>query len=107
MPSYSRGDVVLVRYPFSDLSGSKVRPSVVVNGKHESSDVIFVPLTSRTTGLKSGEFVLADSQGAGLNVSTAAKRGLHALEDRFVLAHVGRLAQIDLDQLDRAILYWL
>jgi hypothetical protein len=30
----SRDDVVLVCYPFSDLSGSKVRPAVVVSVPH-------------------------------------------------------------------------
>lgn len=107
MPSYSRGDVVLVRYPFSDLSGSKVRPTVVVSGKHESEDIIFVPMTSRTVGLKTGEYVLGDYHGSGLNVPTAVKRGFHTLEGRFVLSHVGRLVSHDLDQLDRAIRYWL
>ncbi len=29
MSSYSKNDIVLVRYPFSDLSSSKVRPAVV------------------------------------------------------------------------------
>ena len=28
MPSYFRNDIILVRYPFSDLSRSKVRPAV-------------------------------------------------------------------------------
>jgi mRNA interferase MazF len=97
----------LFAIPFSDLSGSEVRPSVVVNGKHESTDIIVVPLTSRTTGLKSGEFVLTDFRSAGLNVPSANKRGFRTLDERFVLAHVGRIGQSDLDQLDRAILYWL
>ncbi len=107
MPSYSRGDVILVRYPFEDLSGSKLRPTVIVNAPHESTDLIFVPLTSRVTGLKSGEFVLADYRGAGLNVPTAAKRGFHALAERFVLKFVGHLTHADVDALDRAIAYWL
>lgn len=107
MPSYSRGDVILVRYPFSDLSGSKVRPAVIVNDKHESSDLIIVPLTSRTTALKSGEFVLGSHQQAGLNVPTAAKRGVHTIEDRLLLKHVGKLATVDLGELDRALAYWL
>lgn len=32
MPGYSRHNLILVRYPFSDLSSSKVRPNVIVSG---------------------------------------------------------------------------
>ena len=31
MPSYSRNDVILVRYPFTDLTAAKIRPAVVVH----------------------------------------------------------------------------
>jgi len=58
MPSCSRNDVVLVRYPFTDLSGSKVRPAVVVSAPHPSQDVFIVPLTSRVGSLLEGEFEL-------------------------------------------------
>lgn len=60
MSNYSRGEVVLVRYPFSDLSGSKVRPAVIVSAPHRSKDVFILPLTSKTTSLLAGEFVLAN-----------------------------------------------
>jgi mRNA interferase MazF len=76
MPSYSKNEVVLVRYPFSDLTNTKVRPAVIVNAPHSSQDILLVPLTSKTTGLLAGEFTLADWRGAGLNVDTAAKRGI-------------------------------
>jgi len=49
MPSYSKNDVILVRYPFSALSGVKVRPAIIVNAPHASQDVFIVPLTSRTS----------------------------------------------------------
>ena len=39
MGSYSKNDIILVRYPFSDLSGSKVRPAIVVSVPHVSQDV--------------------------------------------------------------------
>lgn len=67
MPSYSHSEVILVRYPFTNLSGAKIRPAVVVNTPHVSQDVIIVPLTSRLSGLLAGEFVLADWQQARLN----------------------------------------
>ncbi len=43
MPSYSKNDVILVRYPFSDLSSSKVRPAVIVSVPHISQDIFIVP----------------------------------------------------------------
>ncbi len=66
MPSYLKNEVILVKYPFSDLSGSKVRPAIVVNAPHSSQDVVIVPLTSKTTALFAGEFVLAEWKKAGL-----------------------------------------
>lgn len=38
MPSYSKPEVVLVRYPFSDLTSSKIRLAVVVNAAHVTQD---------------------------------------------------------------------
>jgi len=73
MLSYSRRSIVLVRYPFSDLSDTKVRPAVVVNSPHISQDIFIVPLTSRVNSLLEGEFVLSEWKLAGLNVATAVK----------------------------------
>ncbi|MHB1868174.1 MAG: type II toxin-antitoxin system PemK/MazF family toxin [Nitrososphaerales archaeon] len=45
----SRRDIVLLTFPFSDLSGSKVRPAVVLsNDEHNAKfeDFIAVPMTS-------------------------------------------------------------
>ena len=67
MPSYSKYDVVLVQYPFSDLSSAKIRPAVVVNTPHPSQDIMLVPLTSKTQSLLAGEFVLSDWAAAGLS----------------------------------------
>ncbi len=62
MPSYSKPEVVLVRYPFSDLTSSKVRPAVVINAAHTSQDLFVVALTSKTSNLLAGEFVLAEEE---------------------------------------------
>ncbi len=90
MPSFSRNDVILVAYPFSDRSGVKVRPAVVVSGEHRSRDVFVVPLTSKTDRMTEGEFSLADWQGAGLNVASVVKRGLYTIHESLVIKRVGR-----------------
>jgi mRNA interferase MazF len=51
MPNYSKNVIILVRYPFSDLSNAKVRPAVIVNAPHSSQDIMIVPLTSKTGSL--------------------------------------------------------
>jgi len=74
MPNYSKHDVVVVRYPFSDLSSSKVRPAVAVSTLHPSQDILITPLTSKTGSLLAGEFVLSEWVAVGLNVATAVRR---------------------------------
>ena len=106
MPSYSKNDVVLVRYPFSDLSSSKVRPAVVVSAPHPSKDVFIVALTSKTDFLQQGEFLLSDWSEAGLNVATAAKRGVYTVYDSLVIKVIGKLSEADAERLDISLQSW-
>ena len=84
MSNYSRGEVILVRYPFSDLSGSKIRPAVIINAPHTSKDVFILPLTSKT-GFASGRGVCIE----GLEPSRAECRNssqtrhLHCASDPY------------------------
>ena len=107
MPSYSKNEVILVRYPFSALSGVKVRPAVVVNAPHLSQDLFIVPLTSRTTSLLAGEFVLQQWTAAGLHVPTAVKRGLYTVHETLILKRVGRLTPTDAEQVEQSLRQWL
>ena len=107
MPSYLRNEVVLVRYPFTSLAGSKVRPAVVVNAPHVSQDVLIVPLTSKTTSLLPGEFVLSDWAASGLNVASAVKRGIFTVHQSLVIKRVGTLRPSDVAQVESALRDWL
>ena len=107
MPCYLKNEVILVKYPFSDLSGSKVRPAIVVNAPHSSQDVVIVPLTSRTTVLLGGEFVLAEWKKAGLNVESAVKRGLYTVQQSLVVKSIGKLSAADAEELERSLRDWL
>jgi mRNA interferase MazF len=97
----------LVRYPFSDLSGAKVRPAVVVSAPHSSQDIFIVPLISRTAPLLAGEFLLTDWKVACLNVATAVKRGLYTVHQTLIVKTVGRLSPRDASLLERSLREWL
>lgn len=70
MPSYSKPEVVLVFYPFSDLTSAKVRPAVVVNAAH-------VPppgeLVVRLRGMLSCLCRCTQTAPTGHNVASAVK----------------------------------
>ncbi len=106
MPSFSKNEVVLVRYPFLDSTNFKIRPAVIVNAPHVSQDLFIVALTSKTQSLLSGEFVLSEWQNAGLNVATAVKRGVFTIHEKLVLKEVGKLADSDTESLDKSLRVW-
>src|SRR3989338_6493879 len=107
MTSYDRGDVVLADLPFSDLSGLKRRPAVVVSSTHPSVDLFLLPLTSQLENLQPGEFLLQGWQEASLLFPSAVKRGLFTLETTCVTRRLGHLSRADLEKLDQALRLWL
>lgn len=107
MPSYSKNEIILVQYPFSDLSNSKVRPAIVVSTPHQSQDILIAPLTSKTLSLLEGEFILSQWLASGLNVPTAVKRGLYTVHQSLVIKTIGKLAQSDTQQLEQSLRYAL
>jgi mRNA interferase MazF len=98
-----QNDIILVRYPFSNLSDSKVKPAVVVSAPHVSQDIMITLLTSKTGSLLGGEFVLSEWAAVGLNVVTAVKRGLYTVHESLVVKVIGQLADIDAKQLEQSL----
>ena len=107
MSNYLRGDVVLVRYPFTDLSRAKVRPALVVSTSHPSADIVIVPLTSKVASLLPGEFILTDWTQAGLIVPTAVKRGIYTVHETLIIKLVGQITTDDSDRVEESLRLWL
>lgn len=107
MANYCKNEVILVRYPFSDLSNSKIRPAVIISSAHISQDILITPLTSKTQLLLEGEFILSDWKKAGLNVETAVKRGIYTIEQSLILKKVGKLVSADATELQQSLRLWL
>ena len=99
-------EVVLVRYPFSDLTAARIRPAVIVGVFARSPDHLIVPLTSRTSQLAPGEFTLVDWRRAGLNVPSAVKRGVYTVHANLILKSVGRLSSADARQVEDSLRQW-
>jgi len=61
MAQLARGDIVLVSFPFTDMSARKVRPAVIVSSNPQKSDVIVAFITSRADAPGSYDLRLDDS----------------------------------------------
>jgi len=100
----SRDDIVLLPFPFTDLSSRKVRPAVVIGFGSYPGDLFLVPLTSQ---LAAADFTLADWQVAGLNVPSGIKSQIATVESTLVLKIVGHLTNRDRATLDTHVRKWL
>ena len=97
--SIARGAVVLVPFPFTDLTKQKPRPAVVLSTdrfNNESDDIILVALSSNTgRPLLGYEFVIQSSDTdfaeTGLRVSSVVRCGkLVTMDQSLVLANLGK-----------------
>lgn len=99
MTSYKFGDVLLVPFPFTDLSGSKQRPAVVINStrySRERPDLMLMPITSQNPGAtRFGDFPVSDIQAAGLIVPGVIKPLIFTIEAKLVRKHLGALTEDD------------
>lgn len=100
MTGYSFGDVLLVPFPFTDQSGSKKRPAVVVSSaryQRERPDLILMPITSQNPGsTRFGDVPVDDTHAAGLLMPGVIKPVIFTIEAKLAIKLLGRL--IDDDQ---------
>ena len=109
-----RGDIVLVRFPFTDLSSSKLRPAVVIAPENSCGDVILAFVSSVIRDTQDTDFVLSESDKdfskSGLKKTSVFKMGkIATLSKDAVYGRMGsvspRLQKILDEKLRRAL--WL
>jgi mRNA interferase MazF len=105
--SVSRGEIVLVDYPFSDRTGSKVRPALVVqtDALNRRIDDTILAAISRSTHRASPTQLLIDlatPEGAatGLRQNSMIQcENLLTYDQRLIIATIGRLGPTQLQQI--------
>lgn len=100
MSEYRRGDVVLVPMDFTDRSGSKVRPAVVVSSEEynrASPDVLIASITSNRNALAHpGDRLVREWKAAGLLKPSLAQTKLATVEASMIRRKLGKLDGNDL-----------
>ncbi len=98
---YKKGTIVLVPFPFTDLSGSKVRPAVIVSDGKVGSDVVLLFITSQLK-LKGRHIVqvVPDQENGIKTKSKIVCSKIATLEAKIILGELGVLAPPVLKSID-------
>jgi mRNA interferase MazF len=97
--TYRRGDVVLLPMDFTDRSGSKVRPAVVVSTEeyNEGPDVLIASITSNRQPLPHpGDHRIQEWKAAGLLKPSLVQTKLATVEAPMIRRKLGALEAEDL-----------
>ena len=107
----NKGDIVLVPFPFTDLSQTKLRPAVVLWADSKGQDVTLCFVSSQKVDrLAQYEFVIASVNPqflmTGLKVTSKVRVArVVTLERRLLQRRLGRLSDPMMTQLDQALQY--
>ena len=110
MTGYSRGDVVLINFMFSDETGLRRRPAVIVGSdayQQGREEAIIDAITSRTDRVLTGDCIIGDWQGAGLLSPSVATGIIRTVKQDMIARKLGVMPGTDMKAIDsklRAVL---
>jgi len=106
MTACSRGDVVLVGFVFSDQSGKKLRPSVVVSSsayRRARQEVVVAAITSNVRRRLFGDHLIADWRGAGLLFPSLVTGILRTIKRTMIERKLGSVPKADMEAVNREL----
>ena len=99
MTGCERGDVVLVSFMFSDETGERRRPAVIVSSDayHQSrQEAIIAAITSRTDRILVGDHLISDWPEAGLLFPSTATGIIRTIKQDMIAKKLGTMPLRDM-----------
>ena len=108
---FKRGTIILVPFPFTDLSAQKVRPALIVSSNKKGEDVIVCFVSSIISGSARGldtQILINEKDpvfaNTGLKVSSIiGVDKIVTLDKKIILGELGSLDDKYMRQVDRAL----
>ena len=100
-----RGTIVLIPFPFTDLTGAKVRPALVVSQLTKGEDMVVAFISSKVErGSLSTEVKIMPTRENGLKVpSTIRCMKIATLEKKIAIGERGVVDRETMKQVDRVL----
>jgi mRNA interferase MazF len=101
---FKKGTVVLIPFPFTDLSGKKIRPGIIISKGKVGQDIIVVFVTSASKSRAKHTIVLSPTQTNGIKVpSQVVCSKIATLETKIVLGELGSLTHTQIHAIDSEV----
>lgn len=95
----AKGDIVLITFPFTDLSGNKLRPAVVLGETTQDVTVCFI--TTQIEWQEPTDIVLSPNNDNGLRKLSLIRVGkIATLEKSLIKGLMGRLTPNDIHEIN-------
>lgn len=104
MTAYKRGDMVLVSFLFSDESGLKHRPAVVLSlpAYHRNrQEVVVAAVTSNADRVLFGDHLLAGWKEAGLLFPSIVTGILRTIKSQMIYRRLGSIPVCEMTSIDQ------
>jgi mRNA interferase MazF len=97
-----KGDIVLIKFPFTDLSGFKNRPALVLISRE--SDVVVSFITSNIIHSEHWDIILEPNLENGLKqISTIKISKIATLDKTLVLGKIGQISSSDILKVNESL----
>ena len=107
MTTYERGEVVLLRFPFTTFVRGKHRPAVIVSTdayNQAGHDVIAAAITSNLKAARRPEdYLLSYWREAGLIKESLVKIALFTVEKSLVIRKLGKMEETDMEGISKGL----
>ena len=91
----AKGDIILITFPFTDLSGSKLRPAVILADTNDDVTVTFV--TTQLKWREPTDVLLNPTSNNGLKLPSLIRTSKIATLDKTLIK--GRIGKLTVDEL--------
>lgn len=99
----TKGDIVLLPFPFTDLSGTKTRPALVLI--NDTYDVTVAFITSKIIKQEEHDLEVIPSIENGLRTDSIIKLNkLATIDKELVFGELGKLSNSNLEAIDKKLI---
>ena len=91
----AKGDIILITFPFTDLSGSKLRPAVILADTNEDVTVTFI--TTQLKWREPTDVLLTPTSSNGLKLQSLIRTSKIATLDKTLIK--GRIGKLTIEEL--------